>query len=58
MEGLEYLKELYKKAYEDGDERLCEHIIDALAKSGIVVEREDKLDVMNRMKGKSKRCVM
>lgn len=57
MEGMEYLKELYKKAYENGDEVVCEKIMESMRKAGIV-PTEDKLDVMNRMKGKSKRCVM
>ena len=50
MEGLEYLRDLYKKAYESGDERLCEHIIDALAKVGVTPLKKDKLDVLNKMK--------
>ena len=49
MEGLEYLRDLYKKAYESGDARLCEHIMDALAKVGVTL-KEDKLDVLNKMK--------
>lgn len=56
MDEMEKILARYKKAYQSGKWGVCEMILGALQKHGIV--RADKLDTINRMNGKKKLSVM
>ena len=56
MDAMESILARYRKAYQSGKWGVCEMILDAMKKQGII--HDDKLDTINRMSGKKTRSVM
>lgn len=57
MDIMAYIQEKYKEAFEREDHETCEMLLDALRKNGLI-PNGDKLDTINRMKGKKQASIM